>query len=485
MSIRIVFLSMDPRGYSSFGCQTDLLCTELQKRGYDIHCLGISKRNKPEKFNGYMLYPYPGDLGRRKNIHYGNLELFTEYLDLLQPDILITLGNIAKIEYISTVYKQKYSAIPWLHSGPIETPVVYKDMLTLEKTPNIFITLTEFAFKKQKQLLKNVVKIGHAVEPKVFRPLAKQAVQSARKKLGFKNTDYIVGSLGTNDIRKQFLRLLEAFAIFSKDKPRAKLLIYTTAYEPADNTTVDLEYYLDNIFNLRKKVKIIYTNKLEHIPTPEDLNKYFYNVIDCFALATAGEGFCLPIAEAMFCQKPVIATRCENLDELIKHKKTGLLCKTIGKLYDLVPHSYAPWSIVDIKDLAANLNKLYKSKTLRAKLASAGYKHVLANFELKVITDKWKKLMTSLSVPLSASQRETIDISYIQSWLGLEYFKHGLFKDCIIITHDLSNAAIHNIRGHAYKRLGLLPEAKEEFQRALELDPGMELARRALAGINS
>jgi glycosyltransferase involved in cell wall biosynthesis len=55
-----------------------------------------------------------------------------------------------------------------------------------------------------------------------------------------------------------------------------------------------------------------------------------YNVMDCFLLSTSGEGFGIPIIEAMACEVPVIATDYTTTQELVKDNKAGLGIKLSG-----------------------------------------------------------------------------------------------------------------------------------------------------------
>jgi len=51
-----------------------------------------------------------------------------------------------------------------------------------------------------------------------------------------------------------------------------------------------------------------------------------YNLCDIFLTPTRLEGFGLSVAEAMACGKPVVATNCSSIPELIVNEKGGFLC---------------------------------------------------------------------------------------------------------------------------------------------------------------
>jgi glycosyltransferase involved in cell wall biosynthesis len=52
-----------------------------------------------------------------------------------------------------------------------------------------------------------------------------------------------------------------------------------------------------------------------------------YNRCDIFLTPSRLEGFGLSVAEAMACEKPVVATNCSSLPELVVDGKGGFLCQ--------------------------------------------------------------------------------------------------------------------------------------------------------------
>lgn len=464
MEKRILWLSHNPLDTFSFSQQTNLLCGELVRRGYAVHVLGVGKKNAPEKYNGYWLYPYPRDLAKKKNTHLGSEILINEYLDIIQPDVLITLGNIANYEYLPQVLEQKNKKFHWLHWGPSETNNIYKENIPLEKKIPYYIVLSQANLKTKKTYRQNVYKIGHAVDP-AFKPLRKN------------NKKFVFGCLAVNNVRKQLVRLLEAFAEFAQDKTNVQLLLFTNSFDPKDPQSTDLEHYINNIFKIKNKVKVIYSDKFPSPPAPEYLNKFFYNAIDVFVSATAGEGFCIPLAEAMACKKPVIITKCPNVTEIVINGRTGLFCRTVAEVYDLVPRTYTKWFVVDTRDLAKKMQLLYRHKKLYQKISSQAYLHVKNNFSLEAVVNKIENLINKANFK---NPHQDLDPGYFTNWLGLEYFKYGFWQDCYNILKGQADAGGYNLCGHALKRLGRPAEAKIFFEKALQLEPGLEIAKKAL-----
>lgn len=473
---RILWLSHDPRSTTSFARQTNMICQALAKKNYDIHVLGAGKKDQPEIYNGYYLYPYPKELGIKKTTHAGSAELLAEYLELLQPDILITLENIARYEYIPAVLNKFKNKPYWLHWGPSETNKIFTENIELENQPDLFLVLTNDNLKVKKTYLKNVIKLGHPIDP-AFHSIPKQESSKTREKLGFKSTDLVCGCLAANNLRKQLPVLIKSFSELSLKQKNIKLLLVTTSFNPTDPESTDLEACLNKLRET-DNIKIIYTDKREVPLSEEELNSCFYNIIDIFVSATAGEGFCLPVGEALACGKPAVVTNCPNINELVINNKTGLLVPAAGEVYDLIPRSFTNWQIINTDDLIKKILKLNSQKNLLKKLGKNAALHIKNNFTLEKIIPKMEKLYGK--APALERTTAVPDIAPLKEWLGLEYFKHGWWQEMIDITIDLYSAPIYNLRGLAYRRLGQKEQARIEFKKALEIDPSLELAKTQL-----
>ena len=90
----------------------------------------------------------------------------------------------------------------------------------------------------------------------------------------------------------------------------------------------------------------------------------FFKIADIFALPSLFEGLPIAILEAMALGLPVISTNITAIPEAVKQMETGLLIEPNNS-----------------DELAAAILKLKNDPVLRAKLAAAGRKFVLQNFD--------------------------------------------------------------------------------------------------------
>src|SRR5260370_15511421 len=93
-----------------------------------------------------------------------------------------------------------------------------------------------------------------------------------------------------------------------------------------------------------------------------------YNLFDVMVLHTAGEGFGLPILEAMAAGVPVIATDYSSCVELLDGR--GELIKV--KEFLTAGRHNIEYAIPDIEDLVAKLDLLFTRSDLREKHSKAG-----------------------------------------------------------------------------------------------------------------
>lgn len=104
-----------------------------------------------------------------------------------------------------------------------------------------------------------------------------------------------------------------------------------------------------------------------------------YNRCDIFLSPTRLEGFGLSVAEAMACGKPVVATNCSSLPELVVDGNGGFLCR-----------------MNDVKDFVEKIRYLASEDDLRKKMGEYNRKRVEEKFELSRMVDEYIQLYKSL-----------------------------------------------------------------------------------------
>ena len=104
-----------------------------------------------------------------------------------------------------------------------------------------------------------------------------------------------------------------------------------------------------------------------------------YNICDIFLTASRLEGFGLSVAEAMACGKPVVATNCSSLPELVVDGKGGLLCE-----------------MDNVKDFAEKISILADDENMRQKMGLFNRKRISEKFTIEKMTEEYLKVYLSV-----------------------------------------------------------------------------------------
>ncbi len=104
-----------------------------------------------------------------------------------------------------------------------------------------------------------------------------------------------------------------------------------------------------------------------------------YNFADIFLFPTRLEGFGLSVAEAMACGKPVVATNCSSIPELLIDGKGGFLCE-----------------MDNVADFAESIRILAEDPSLRREMGVFNRNRVLEKFTLDRMAQEYSMVYKKL-----------------------------------------------------------------------------------------
>ena len=251
------------------------------------------------------------------------------------------------------------------------------------------IAMSKYAQKQVKDLFNiNAEYIPHAIETDVYKPLPEADRANARARMGLTGK-FVVGVVARNQGRKMLDRTLKSFAIFAKEVPEAVLLLHCDKNDPAGYFNFDT---LINQLKIQNRVVFTGTRYFKGF-NYKQMNE-LYNVMDVFFLGTSGEGFGIPLIEAMGAGIPVLTTNYTTGQEIIADNKAG-------ELIDLSDELLGNWNvergIMSIPDGAKKLLKLYKDPQLRREYGNNGRSATLRAYDWRLVSKRWNDVLEVLS----------------------------------------------------------------------------------------
>ena len=233
--------------------------------------------------------------------------------------------------------------------------------------PNLFegctglITFSDFCYKYFKKVAPKGVAVYKVRYPFIKHWEITEQPENVRKKLGIKESDYIVFyhfDYNSCYERKNPEAVLRAFALAFAEKPDVHLVIKTNGFEKNQDKVKRLSEFAQEL-GISEKTKFVN----EHM-TKNALMELI-NAADVYISLHRGEGMGLGMLEAMALAKPVIATNYGGNTEFMN--KDNSLLVDYGWMHpeNLDYKAYQKveqWADPDINQAAEYLKELYNNK---------------------------------------------------------------------------------------------------------------------------
>jgi hypothetical protein len=292
-------------------------------------------------------------------------------------------------------------------------------------------------------------------------------IDTDKFKISKKNNEKVTFlSIGEFNYRKGWDILLSAFIDEFNGDDNVKLIIKSFEHDKMEST------YKKRILNKIEELKNTKNNPpiiecITNILKPNELPNIYKN-IDIFVMATLGEGFGLPMAEAMSCGIPCILPNNSGYLDFVKNYN-GWLTKVNGYKRDenisKVSVSYFDSMIpdIDIGDLRRCMREAYENKEIRDRKAEKCRVSIDPYLEIENTLDKIYGRVINLP-NISALKK----ISYQEGFDELEINNNIVSDLSEIGIRGLKLENISNSEDYAAKFVNNILEIKNEIEEEIE-----------------
>lgn len=203
----------------------------------------------------------------------------------------------------------------------------------------------------------------YGVDTNKFVP---KKVESLKKELGLLNSKIII-TISRLSPEKGLNYLINAFVNVKKNINNCKLV-----FVGGGPIREDLEKLAKKL-NLDKEV--IFLGDIDFRKMVD-----YYNLGDVVVLPSLKEGLGFASAEAMACEKPVIASNVGGIPDLVINNKTGILIEPANS-----------------RILSEKIIYLLNNAQLRNKLEKEGRRYIINNYEQKNVMNNFKNFIISIT----------------------------------------------------------------------------------------
>lgn len=328
-------------------------------------------------------------------------DIVEPYIRMLQPNIFFTLLDTFMVYpwFLDTNFTPAKTIFYYPSDGDPFLPGGHNACENILKRMSKSVAMSKYGQKQVKEVYGlDTDYIPHAYDNTIFYPLTEEEKKINKARWGILNR-FVVGCVARNQPRKMMDRTVKAFAHFAKDKDDVVLILHL---DPMDRAAAfDINKLIQT---LKIENKVIYTGVQYFSGFTYEQMREIYNLFDVFLLLTSGEGFGIPLIEAMACEIPVICTDYTTSKELIiDDGQSGELVKLSGThsylepIYTTITGSWnVERGLADIIDGANMLNKLYYDRELCKTYGKTGRRKALHYYTWDVVMPQWDKLFKEL-----------------------------------------------------------------------------------------
>jgi D-inositol-3-phosphate glycosyltransferase len=379
--------AVSPTGFSK---ATHHVCDAFHRAEFEVHILGVNFYGDPHDYP-YKIYPsMPGG----DFMGFGRIKGMVKAIDPAVVFIQTDPWHVSS--YLKALGEHSVPVI-----GVIAIDGINAKGVLLNDLDHV-VFWTEFAQKEATQTgytgPSTIIPLG--VDQNIYYPADKAAARASfdfptiLKKRGFEGEPFIIGVVGRNQWRKRLDLTLEYFAEWVSTYPVDDAFLWLHAGS-TNRDAWDLQD-LARYYGVTKRVLI---PKLGAAGFSEEQMARLYNCFDVLLTTTMGEGFGLPMFEAMACGVPLVAPDWSALGELADGYATLVRCSSTAVHPE---QTNTVGGVMDKHDAVYALAELYNNPERREEMSKKAVgRFCNPRFDWICIGDDYLELVANITESVS------------------------------------------------------------------------------------
>lgn len=312
--MRILWCSNAPWTPTGYGNQTGLICRFLSQLGHEIAvAANYGLQGAKLDVMGAKVYPTGRDA-------FSN-DIVLAYADDWKADVVISLYDAWALNFARMDNWDK--ARPWIAWLPVDHEKAPPPVLESLKYADGVVAYSRHGQNALKAAGIDAAYIPHGIDLGVFHE-GDQA--KAREMLGFPQGKFLFGMVAANTFYPSRKGIPQAMLAFSRVREAFRdVALYLHMVDNDVREGVNVRQIAESLGLVVGEDVLIASQYDLQIGYPVNAMVQIYRALDVLLNPSLGEGFGIPLLEAMACGTPAIATNCTSMVELVGG--VGWLCE--------------------------------------------------------------------------------------------------------------------------------------------------------------
>jgi len=350
--LKVGYIGPSPLLSTGLGKTARYLLRGLKERGYEIGVANPQFAGYPIEIEGMRHYPLV------------DFSLIGAFFDDFKPDLVFAWGPnwVEPYRRVASICSAENLNLLWMVT--LEFGTVSLDLLMSLVGANKVATTSLFAAKILSKHNIDAAHVPLGCDHSIYRP-----VNPKPKFEGYEDF-FAFGTVQRNTLRKELSVVLKAYSMLPQIvKDESIFYLHTLPFE---ENLGQVGWNIPELvmrFGIAGNVLMPSLASSKYLGLPEDEMCKIYNALDVYLSISSGEGFCLPLLEAMACGTPVIVSKNTSQPEVVED--AGLYAECFDDP-EYTAESFTIWH-TKTKSVKKQMLRLYEDENLRKALSRRAF----------------------------------------------------------------------------------------------------------------